>query len=359
MVHRPRVVLLCVTLSAALHGSSLLISNPGTNSVLRYSDSGMSLGTFVTSGLGGLSNPGGLGLGSTGNLFVVSRSTNSVLGFGGADGTLLGTFINANLNGPTDLAFGPDGNLYVANAGPLPAQIQKFDATTGAYLGNFITGAVPDVNTPLYIDFGSGELAVGTGTDRVFRFDGNTGVSLGSFVRDTPEGLAYGPDGSLYIAQRISGNIVRRAPGGTLTEFVPMGLGGLASPTDIAFGPDNNLYVLSNGGDRVLRFNGGNGAFIDTFVTAGSGGLTGGTYMTFQPAAVPEPASGLLAIAGLLLLASTRFSEARRTRRLRAQSCAGNAVAQERAPNTLHQCLGRLLALLGVLPQRVQCWRTP
>lgn len=301
MIRFFRLSVLSVALSGTLT-ASLFISNPGTNSVLEYSDSGTSLGTFVSSGSGGLSNPGGLEFGSNGDLFVVSRSNNSVLRFAGATGASIGTFINSNLSGPTDLAFGPDGNVYVANAGPLPGQIQRFDGTTAAYLGNFITGAVPDLNTPLYIDFGSGELAAGTGTDRVYRFNGATGAALGSFIRDTPEGVAYGPDGSLYIAQRISGNIVRRAPGGTLTEFVAMGSGGLASPTDIAFGPDGNLYVLSNGGDRVLRFNGGSGAFIDLFVTAGSGGLTGGTYMTFQPAAVPEPASGVLVLGAILVL---------------------------------------------------------
>jgi DNA-binding beta-propeller fold protein YncE len=305
MIRFLRLAVLGVTLSATL-SASLVISNPGTNSVLQYSDSGTSLGTFVSSGSGGLSDPGGLAFGSTGDLFVVSRNNNSVLRFAGANGASIETFINSNLNSPTDLAFGPDGNIYVANAGPLPAQIQRFDATTAAYLGNFITGAVPDLNTPLYIDFGSGELAVGTGTDRVYRFNGITGAALGSLVRDTPEGVAYGPDGALYIAQRISGNIVRRAPGGTLTEFVPMGSGGLVSPTDIAFGPDGNLYVLSNGGDRVLRFNGGSGAFLDLFITAGSGGLSGGTYMTFQPTAVPEPTSGILGFGALLLLAIMR-----------------------------------------------------
>lgn len=296
-----RLVALSAMLCASLP-ASLLISNPATNSILRYSDSGMALGAFVASGSGGLSNPGGLAFGPAGDLFVVSRNTNSVLRFLGANGAPIGAFVNSNLNGPTDLAFGPDGNLYVANAGPLPAQIQRFDSTNAAYLGNFITGAVPDVNTPLYIDFGSGELAVGTGTDRVFRFDGATGAALGSFVRDTPEGVAYGPDGSLYIAQRISGNIVRRAPNGVLTEFVPMGSGGLLSPTDIAFGPDNNLYVLSNGGDRVLRFD-GTGAFLDTFITSGSGGLSNGTYLTFEPTAVPEPSSTLLVTGALLVLA--------------------------------------------------------
>ena len=43
----------------------------------------------------------------------------------------------------------------------------------------------------------------------------------------------------------------------------------------LAFGPDGNLYVCSGGTDSILRYNGSTGAFLNTFVTTGSGGLTG------------------------------------------------------------------------------------
>ena len=43
----------------------------------------------------------------------------------------------------------------------------------------------------------------------------------------------------------------------------------------VAFGPDGHLYVSSYGTDSVLRYNGSTGAFINTFVPSGSGGLSG------------------------------------------------------------------------------------
>ena len=52
-------------------------------------------------------------------------------------------------------------------------------------------------------------------------------------------------------------------------------------PGGLVFGPDGNLYVSSGITDEVLRYNGATGAFIDVFVTAGSGGLNEPTFLIF------------------------------------------------------------------------------
>lgn len=58
----------------------------------------------------------------------------------------------------------------------------------------------------------------------------------------------------------------------------------------------------------VERFNGATGAFIDTFIPAGRGGLGGPTFLVFQETstAVPEPAVVGLVGLGLLGFGVTR-----------------------------------------------------
>lgn len=156
--------------------------------MLRYSDTGAFVDIFVTSRSGGPNGGRGLAFSPGGDLFVVSQSTNSVLRYNGLTGAFLSTFIV---------------RLWMV-------QLQQFNGTTGAYVGNFAGPGPVDLNSPLYIDFGSGELAVSTNTDRVFRYNASTGAYQSSFVRDTPRGVSYGPGGNLFIAQSISGNVWTR-----------------------------------------------------------------------------------------------------------------------------------------------------
>ncbi|MFJ2607150.1 hypothetical protein ACIO13_19560 [Streptomyces sp. NPDC087425] len=56
-------------------------------------------------------------------------------------------------------------------------------------------------------------------------------------------GVTFGPDGRLYIAQYLAGRIsALDIAGGDLDDVVPMG-GPVQSPDDIAFGADGSLYV--------------------------------------------------------------------------------------------------------------------
>jgi DNA-binding beta-propeller fold protein YncE len=264
------VLILFAPLSFA---ADLLVSNVGSNTVLRYNgQTGASVGQFVTPGSGGLSAPWGVVFGPDGNLYVSSGLNDRVLRYDGQTGQFVNTFVAAGSGGldfPTGLAFGPnDNHLYAANGFAANSSVRRYNGQTGAFINVFATGGISHV---------------------VFRYNGSTGASLGVFTSggglNDPVGLSFGPDGNLYVASRVTDNVLRfnGQTGAFVDEFVAEGSGGLQDPHGLVFGPDGNLYVASQGTSSVLRYDGQTGAFIDAFVTAGSGGLQFPTFLTFFP----------------------------------------------------------------------------
>ena len=74
----------------------------------------------------------------------------------------------------------------------------------------------------------------------------------------------------LFVSAASRNSIIRFDDSGNLLgDFVAPGAGGLTDPQGLAFGPDGHLYVSSHTGvagtNSVLRFNGFTGAFIDVF----------------------------------------------------------------------------------------------
>jgi WD40 repeat protein len=127
----------------------------------------------------------------------------------------------------------------------------------------------------------------------VRRYD-DSGVFLGTFIAAGSGGLnaphrgIFGLDGNFYVASANNDRILRYHghTGAFMDVFIQNGsnglpLGTLDYPVDMAFGPDGALYVSSQLNDSILRFNAATGAFIDVFVSSGSGGLDGPSGLGF------------------------------------------------------------------------------
>jgi streptogramin lyase len=168
-----------------------------------------------------------------------------------------------------------------------------------------VTPAVESAGTGMYL------YVTSYITREVLRYDARTGAFVDIFVRsrsgglDSPEGMAFGPDGNLYVASAGSDQVLRYdgRTGAFIDIFVngptayPVpGNYGMALPQDLVFGPDGNLYVgfgfatclgqfghFHCGSSSVQRYNGTTGAFIDIFVPMGSGGLSGLHRLTYGP----------------------------------------------------------------------------
>src|SRR5882757_9519942 len=110
-----------------------LIVTQGTLGVAHYTDSGVSLGTLIAPGTGGLSDARGVAVSPAGELYISDFANNNILRFT-AGGSFLGAFASGpNVDVPLGLAFGTGGDLFVASAGAV-SNIARVDKTTGAVL---------------------------------------------------------------------------------------------------------------------------------------------------------------------------------------------------------------------------------
>lgn len=187
--------------------------------------------------------------------------------------------------GASAMAVGPDGNLYVAVnqtleiIQPFPnpplypnnGYVIKYDPHTYMQIGGYV---VPPTSAGVSgIAFGpDGNLYVVVGND-IDKYNPQTGTFLGVFAAGAGVGaIAFGPDGNLY---GLSNNGVLKFNGSTganLGYFIAANT--FSFPVDLTFGPDGNLYVSDwLGGLGVLKYNGSTGAFITTVAPNGSANM--------------------------------------------------------------------------------------
>ena len=158
---------------------------------------------------------------------------------------------------PFGLAVGPDGNLYVIDAGGndlLKVTPAGEVSTVAAWKDNPVPTAVAfDASGRPHVGFLSPNPFT-AGSARVERWTGGTGEVLVPGLMTVVD-VKFGPDNSLYILEHTGERIMGPPPSfkansGRVLKLTPTGLqemaGGLNHPTKMAFGPDGALYVANN-----------------------------------------------------------------------------------------------------------------
>ncbi len=240
-----------------------------------------------------ITNPYAVAVGPDGLLYVAGHTSDNVVRYDATTGAYIDEFVavgSGGLNAAAGLAFGADGHLYVSNQ--IGDSILKYDGSTGAYLGTFVTSGSGGLDGPAALSFGAdGYLYVGSyNSDSVLRYDATTGAFVDTFVTtgsgglNGPGAMTWGSDGHLYVGGTNS--VIKRFDGTTgafIDDFVTAGSGGLGESIGLTFGPDGHLYVSSFTTDKIIKYDGATGALLGDFVTVGSGGLDGPTSFTFLP----------------------------------------------------------------------------
>jgi hypothetical protein len=256
---------------------SLLLTNE--TSVLNFNVStGSFIGTF-TSG-GSLKLAYGIAIGPDGNLYVCDFENMDIVSYNGATGVYIGVFATLSQytgDFPVNLAFGPDRNLYVGLQNE--AIIVRFNGTTGASMGTFVPAPTTGLSYTGMTFHGGSLFVTYLGSPSVlYQFNATTGALVAElysgFSANGPRAPAFGPDGNLYVPDWQTPNVLKFD--GTTYAFLGNFISDSAlSPISVGFGPDGNIVVVNDPGtvDSVRRYALDSGAFLDTLVATGSGGL--------------------------------------------------------------------------------------
>jgi|GEM_PF-2558794 len=305
------------------NGNSLLVASRSSNSVNYFDPNGAATGVVAL----GLTAPADAGLtaAANGNLLAASAAANNVVEYDGAAGGIVRSLPNActiSFTQPFDVAVDAAGDVYVSC--PPTDGIRRFDAIGISV--PFVGAGSGGLGSPRGLAFGpNGNLFVASLTGEVLEYDGTTGGFVGVFVDTSgngggpidPYGLVFHA-GSLFVASFYPDEVREfdATTGAFVQTFVTSGAGGLSGPRGLAFGPDGDLYVTSQNDDSVKRYDGASGSFVESFVPSASGGLDAPFDLHFLSplAAQPVPSlspTGRAALALLLLLIAVTRSRRR------------------------------------------------
>jgi hypothetical protein len=222
-------------------GRNMLWTAAGNGSTTYAGDGGQSVAR-------GLSSPYGVAIDSQDRVYIADSALHAVRRIN-SDGTVTtiagtgtagstgdgGPATAARLNTPVRLAFDSAGNLYIADSGN-----NKIRKVTPAGIISTVAGTGPA---------GS---------------QGDGGQATSARLR-TPYDIAFGPDGSMYIADRANHKIRKVAPNGIISTFAGTGSAGyngdditatsarLNSPYGVDVDFEGNVYIADYDNERVRK----------------------------------------------------------------------------------------------------------
>jgi hypothetical protein len=208
-----------------------------TNQIRKLNSQGADLGPIIFEGL---CAPYDSTTGPDGNLYVV----NSCGGGNGQgqvlrytfSGQYIGVFIDQIAGSPHRLEFGANNMLAVGRFSD--SSVNLYNATTGGYLRT-INGGLSELGD---LTFRNGELYI-LSSSGVKRFNPTTGALIGNFLSGgpslvSPRGFEFGGNGVLYVTDALYGTVLRyQASTGVFIDTFISGAGWLGDLTLVSAYP--------------------------------------------------------------------------------------------------------------------------
>lgn len=251
----------------------MLVSAWGSNNIQSFDPAtGASNGVWATAA--GLGRPEGIAVSSTGNVYVPSRANGRMYRFS-PTGTPMGSFVGSPA--PSGMAFGTGGSLFATNF--TTNRVLRFDAETGASMGEFITTGL---SGPSGIAFGPENVVYVSNqtSGAIQKYDATSGGFLGTLITGLaqPAGIALGSGGRLYAALESSNTVVAIDTATGVNLGPAISGGPLQGAHSVALF-EGNLYVVSIGNGKVLRYSAADGAYLGPAAE----GVATPTWITFIP----------------------------------------------------------------------------
>jgi sugar lactone lactonase YvrE/chitodextrinase len=238
------------------------------------------------SGPGQFQEPTDVAVGPQGDVYVADASLDRVQRFTPA-GVLVRTYgadggrCSGGLVHPTAVAVGATGTVYVTDSGPACVQMFRPDGAPAGAFGSYGTGDGEFENpSDVALDDDGSVYVTDIANDTVQKF-----TPSGGFVArftpgdsqdvpfDAPAGIAVDPDGTMSVASYSFGRIFRVDPSGSTTASFGgsgAGPGELSRPQGLAFDGHSRLYVADAGNNRIQAFT-PEGLFVTRFGAHGPG----------------------------------------------------------------------------------------